>query len=389
MANYKIGDQIIFNHWHGQEDGEITRKIDNNSWEVFYGSGAALVENKDIIGLQENKPKKWWQFEKGGNLDYPSRNDRKNKTYYHIIWDSGNKIQDRVFEDKKEAESKFHELVNKGIKFIQLSKDSFNEYGWLDKHNLYMAHPKFAKGGGIGNYGGRASTKKMAFGGELDKEELLDIRKVIEVSFDNDIEADEISYEEFKDFIEEKISEPIEEDNLRLVYEVMKAEEEEEDYAKGGEVGKINKKKLNKIANIYFKVWDLIGAESGGQIRSDKELQIKFAKEMNEFLEKLDYEKYSFTKKDFEYFEDENYHLLNEFLVWNDYFDEEFGEERKKSYLYLFKTYPNSYLDPTLSKVVSKEDKYIPHSKIKSITALIDGKEVVIDGEDVLNGANL
>jgi hypothetical protein len=78
---------------------------------------------------------------------------------------------------------------------------------------------------------------------------------------------------------------------------------------------------------------------------------------------------------------------LNEFLVWNDFFTSKFSDERKKQLKNLFKLYPNSYLDPSISKVVSTQDKYIPHSKIKSLKVLIDGKEVVIKGEDVLNGA--
>jgi hypothetical protein len=221
MSKYKVGDEIIFKHWRGEEEeGEITRKIDEDSWEVYYGSGAALVSNSSIIGLQMQKPRKWWQFAKGGSV------------------------------------------------------------------------PK-----------------------------------------------------------------------------------------------KADKRLLNKISEAVYEVWDEIGAESGGQIRSDAKLQAEYSKLSLKALEKLKIKKRSFTQKDFDYFENENNHLLNEFLVWNDFFTSRFSEERKKQLKNLFKLYPNSYLDPSISKVVSTQDKYIPHSKIKSLKVLIDGKEVVIKGEDVLNGA--
>lgn len=468
MSKYKIGDQILFNHWSGEEEGEITRKIDDNSWEVFYGSGAAMVDNKDIISHQIEKPRKWWQFaqggdinkndycideimkmvnrvlpvadyfiidkqliivsknelnvndvellnaqlqkmkvchsvvedsfeiaynenyktlklglktdgfsvgqykrggnlelqakkqarkdikkhlwrpqldthswdkpveewekyelpydttmnfafeptsfsaqdkrymqyEKGGRVDFPSRNDRKNKTYYHIIWDNGKNMVDMIFEDKQEAESKFHKLVNDGIKFIQLSKDSFNEYGWLDKHNMYMAHPKFDKGGNVAS---RKADKRM----------------------------------------------------------------------------------LNKISNAVMGVWDKIGADSGGQIRVDKKLQAEYAKNTMIELNKMNIKKNSLTHNDFSHFEKTNNHLLNEFLIWNDFYNSKFAQGQKKQLVQLFKDYPNSYCDPAIIKVVSSSDKYIPHSKIKTLTVLIDGKEVVIKGEDVLNGVNL
>lgn len=79
-------------------------------------------------------------------------------------------------------------------------------------------------------YGNKVEFGK---GGRLDKSELTDIRKVIELSLDSDIEADEISFSEYKNFIRSKYFKPIEEENLRLVYEVMRAEETRE-YAKGG-----------------------------------------------------------------------------------------------------------------------------------------------------------
>ena len=221
MSNYKIGDNILFKYWNGDEtEGEITRKVDSDSWEVWYDGGVVLVDNKNIIGINTIE-KKWWQFKKGGNI-----------------------------------------------------------------------------------------SKKT------------------------------------------------------------------------------DKRLLNKISNAIYDVWEDIGAESGGQIRSDKKLQEDYARQSMVALEKLGIKKRSFTQKDYDYFQDENNHLLNEFLIWNDFFTTKFSEEKKNQLKSLFKQHPNSYSDPTIVKVASSSDKYIPHSKIKSLTVLIKGKEVVIKGEDVFNGAN-
>jgi hypothetical protein len=221
MSKYKIGDNIIFKYWRGEEkDGEITRKVDSDSWEVWYDGGVALVNDIDIVGINTIE-KKWWQFKEGGNVS-------------------------------------------------------------------------------------KRTDKRL----------------------------------------------------------------------------------LNKISNAVYDVWEDIGAESGGQIHSDKKLQEAYAKKSLIALNNLGIKKKSFTKKDFDYFENENNHILNELLVWNDFFTTQFSEDKKNQLKSLFKQYPNSYLDPTIVKVVSTSDKYIPHSKIKSLTVLINGKEVVIKGEDVFNGAN-
>jgi len=67
VSNYKVGDIIVFENWSGDEkEGEITRKVDRNNWEVWYGSGLTLVENKNILSKQTAEDKKWWFFEKGG-----------------------------------------------------------------------------------------------------------------------------------------------------------------------------------------------------------------------------------------------------------------------------------------------------------------------------------
>jgi len=98
---------------------------------------------------------------KGGMTDFPSISERKNKTYYHIIWDDGNKVNDLVFDSKSEAEEKYDSLEKQnGIKAIHLSKETFSKYGHLEKHDTYKMFPKFGKGGGIYE-GGYSSMKEL------------------------------------------------------------------------------------------------------------------------------------------------------------------------------------------------------------------------------------
>jgi hypothetical protein len=160
----------------------------------------------------------------------------------------------------------------------------------------------------------------------------------------------------------------------------------------GGTIPDADKKSdgrfLNKISNRVDKIWDMIGAKSGGQIRTDKEMLGSYAEKALIEVEKLGLKKNSLTSKDFAFFTNRNDHLLNEFLVWNNFYYTKFAKKEKLNYLDLFKEYPLSYCDPSIIKVVTDDEKYIPHSKIDSITVIIDGKEVRIQGKDVLNGAN-
>ena len=162
-----------------------------------------------------------------------------------------------------------------------------------------------------------------------------------------------------------------------------------ETFKDGGKIeSKPDKKFLNKISSKVDKVWDAIGAQSGGQIRSNKEMLADYATKSLIEVEKLGLKKNSLTENDFKHFQNRNDHLLNEFLIWNDFFVNNFAEKEKASFVALFKDYPNGYADPSIIKVVTNDEMYIPHSKIQSITVLIDGKEVLINGKHILNGAN-
>ena len=163
-----------------------------------------------------------------------------------------------------------------------------------------------------------------------------------------------------------------------------------ESFKDGGsiDVKKTDGRFLNKISNRVSKVWDEIGADSGGQIRSDKEMLNNYASKSLVEVEKLGLKQNSLTEKDFSFYENRNDHLLNEFLIWNNFYTTKFAEKFKDSLVQYFKESPNGFADPSIIKVVTDDEMYIPRSKIQSIKVRIDGKEVIIKGSDVLNGAN-
>lgn len=170
-------------------------------------------------------------------------------------------------------------------------------------------------------------------------------------------------------------------------------------FAKGGQL-KTNKRTLDRIANIHFDIYDVVGAESGSQLREDKDMLGKYAKLLDDKVSKIIAKK-SLTEKDFEYYEDNNYHLLNEFLSWNDYFA---TEEYKDMYKRLISQYDSrNFADPeyivvetaitapTVASKTSSTDKpnYKAHAQIKTVKVITkNGKTKTVSGDLVLNGAH-
>lgn len=112
--------------------------------------GATTLKNKKVATFERNDSGEYQieYFADGGMTDFPSISERKNKTYYHLIWDDGKKVNDIVFDNKAEAEKKYDSLEKQsGVVAIHLSKESFSEYGHLEKHDTYRMFPKFADGG--------------------------------------------------------------------------------------------------------------------------------------------------------------------------------------------------------------------------------------------------
>jgi hypothetical protein len=599
MSNYKIGDNIVFQYWNGDEkEGEITRKVDSDNWEVWYGGGAALVENKDILRKQTAEPKSWWMFGNGGDIN---KNDycieEVMKMVKRVIPVADHFIIDKqlIIVSKDELNVNDVELLNKQLEKLKVCHSVVNDNFEIAYNENYktlklglktddFSVGQYAKGGNIYNYlvgtdfkylGELHKVKKVenystytilvttenrrfrmdvlqeqgvkfadkperkkrqpetpeqkrrknafkikqlqyerkqllidmeqeaeaeggpianrygtmlnkidkqiaqlsgqdyfATGGDIDyssiEEEIRSLKVRIKALREKNTIQSKKQVEDLKEqlkhlynkhhlgysdsFLYEKGGsiKSIKDLNNYLTHKkpgfnyhyvigdykfeinefndkqgwalntykkynndyhlidsygykgfslrecknmiLTEIEQSNIKYAKGGSIEddkKPDKRMLNKIATAIDKVWDKIGAQSGGQIRADKKLQAEYAKLSMSEMNKLNIKKNSLTRKDYDHFSNSNNHLLNEFLIWNDFYTSKFADIQKKQLVRLYKEYPNGYCDPSIVKVVSSSDKYIPHSKIKSLTVLIDGKEVKIKGEDVLNGVNL
>ncbi len=172
-------------------------------------------------------------------------------------------------------------------------------------------------------------------------------------------------------------------------------------YATGGGVGKKKTQKelrneyLEKLGSKEADVWDKIGAESGADIRNSDKMLKAYAEGVEEMLQKEGVGKGSFDQEDYDFYTDENWHLFNEFLVWNGYYEPEMTKTEKAWREDRFKDpkYRNYVSNPSIIKVSgsskSKSNNYLPKRKISTITIVKDGKEIVLDSKDVLNGVNL
>jgi hypothetical protein len=152
---------------------------------------------------------------------------------------------------------------------------------------------------------------------------------------------------------------------------------------------------LEKLGQKEADVWDKIGAESGSEIRGNEKMLKAYAEIVEEMLQKEGVGKGSFDQEDYDYFTDENSHLFNEFLVWNSYYEPEMTKTEKA-------WREKNYADPKSRNYVSnpkiislsndsksKSSNYVPKAKIQKIILEKDGKEIVLESKDVLNGVNL
>ena len=174
-------------------------------------------------------------------------------------------------------------------------------------------------------------------------------------------------------------------------------------FSKGGGVSQKEKREayLENLSMLEAEVWDKIGANSGGQIRQDEKLLRKYAEGVGSVMEKEGVGYGSFDEEDYEYFQDENSHLLNEFLVWNNYYEPMMTKKEKAWRLKMYdesikKNGKSAYVSNpeviTLNSTKRKgksDENYIAHAEIVSVTVKKGGKEVTYSGKDVLNGANI
>lgn len=168
-------------------------------------------------------------------------------------------------------------------------------------------------------------------------------------------------------------------------------------FVKGGAVSfrERRNKYLETLGVGESKVWDKIGAESGSEIRNNPKMLKSYAEGVEEMLQKKGVGKGSFDQEDYDFYTDENWHLFNEFLVWNNYYEPNMTKVEKAWRLKYSKDGKKSQYvsDPeviALNSTKSESDKkYIPNADIESVTVKKAGKEVTYSGKDVLNGANI
>lgn len=155
--------------------------------------------------------------------------------------------------------------------------------------------------------------------------------------------------------------------------------QENKQYAKGGKV----KNAIDILMTEEPKVWDKFGFNSGSEIRASKDKTKQYAQELEKVLTAKGVKKGSLTKKINEDLTDENYHLLNEFLTRNGYFNSKLTNDLLKSYNN--PVYSGAYADkeaitieekakPKTSgakkiqlKKLSEKTTYVPKREIESI----------------------
>jgi hypothetical protein len=163
--------------------------------------------------------------------------------------------------------------------------------------------------------------------------------------------------------------------------------EQEVKFAKGGGVGK-KQKSFRERRNEYLErlgqkeadVWDKIGAESGSEIRNDEKMLRAYAEGVEEMLQKEGVGKGSFDQEDYDFYTGENWHLFNEFLVWNGYYEPEMTKTEKAWREDRFKDpkYKNYVANP---KVIT-----LKRAKDEDKIDLGYGFEIIVEKHSYTNG---
>ena len=172
-------------------------------------------------------------------------------------------------------------------------------------------------------------------------------------------------------------------------------------FAEGGETefSEKRKKYLEKLGNKEAEVWDKIGASSGGEIRKDKTLLKEYAEGVQKMLINQEVGLGSFDQQDYDFYTDENWHLFNEFLVWNNYYEPEMTKvekawrkkafEKDPKHNYISNPEVISLSTPIAKMIPNLKKHYVSHDNIESVTVKKGSKEVTYNAKDVLNGANM
>lgn len=93
---------------------------------------------------------------------------------------------------------------------------------------------------------------------------------------------------------------------------------------------------LGNVVNLANKAWDKTGASSGSEIRENEDKLKIYAETLEGLLKDNKVSKSAFGVAEMDHLENINEHLLNEFLIWNGYFEKEVANPQKEMYSKLF-----------------------------------------------------
>jgi len=163
---YALGGEV---KWQEAEYGDSALVVSENKMGIIMKPYGRKFHLKFVDGTEKTYDandlkffKDMDEFDLGGEIPVE---ERKNKTFYHVIWDDGDKINDTYFTDNKEASEKYYKLIKSGeAKVAHLDKDSFNQFGFIKSHQTISRYPKssFAEGGMMEN-GGSTSSPNSEF----------------------------------------------------------------------------------------------------------------------------------------------------------------------------------------------------------------------------------
>lgn len=188
-------------------------------------------------------------------------------------------------------------------------------------------------------------------------------------------------------------------EKMRTQLAQLKALEKESTSDKKPQNKTSNEDVLAVLYNADSKGWNATKAESGGDIKASDELTEKYANAVSKALKGI--KKGSLSQEIFDELTGGNNHLLNEFLVWNGYYNAETTATNKASYQRIWDKGNRLVANPEVITLGVKTPKpssatpikkasknYYRNKEIKSVTVLENGKKVSYAGKDVLNGAN-
>jgi hypothetical protein len=312
------------------------------------------------------------KFAKGGEVDMLKEDD--------FVWNAVGKklIVNKVTKDE-------YYLVG----FGQISASPFSKnkvHSYLKKGEWSLKAPKFAKGGAVGsNYEIELFWKGL-------KDDRL-VGKYIVSSKTLDNLEEEYAHALSIDVLDESSGKAISYYDLKK--KIYAKGKERGFFAEGGET----ESTIDILMTEEPKVWDKFGFNSGSEIRASKDKTKKYAQELERVFTAKGIKKGSLTKKINEDLTDENYHLLNEFLTRNGYFNSKLTDELLKSYNN--PVYSGAYADkesitieakakPNPSgakkiqrKKLSAKTTYIPNREIEEVD-LKSGKKIA--GSDIVDG---